>query len=442
MKLVRPTAFAAALLLIAAATLWPGTSEFTGPLRPDFWCLACGASGGADVTANIALFVPLGVMLGLMSASPFRVMMIGAAISASIELAQRYGFPPARVANATDILTNSLGALCGALLMHSRRYWLIPDKRHATMLALGSGAMISGFCLLTAWALGPLHTATTALPFRSSAYPFTPGYGWYHGFVTQVVVNADTFAHKGDGPVILRGSGGASRTIGVQLSGRDERAGFVPFVYLHEESLLQPALLLGQEKHDARLSVLLRGSRIRLPGPHILLPGAFSNSVQTLALPHTIETVVTPLQWSLASVHDGTRRHVDLRVTMGLGWTLFQTVVGNTPWVVALVSAIWMMVLWVPLGYWCCFGGDASGPTSVTTEFRIASRNLFVGLGVLALTLGFVPAWAGIAANSWVEWTCAFAGFGSGVFFASRVWRNHRRLYAGLPGHRHLSETQ
>jgi len=435
---MRFAALAAALLLISVATLTPGTSAFNGNMRPDFWCFACGATGGADVTVNIALFVPLGLSLALLGTPPARTLWVAAGVSIAIECAQRYGFPPARVANATDIATNTGGALVGALLVRYGRYWMLPSQSQARRLIAGSSMAVASLYTLTAWALSPLSVIGAPLLLQSSAYPFTPGYGWYHGFLSRVTVNEQVFLHAGDGPVILRGTAEGARTIRVELTGRDERAGFVPFLYMHGESLAPPALLLGQEQRDARLSLMLRGSRLRLPGPHAILPDAFAGPSKAL---HTIAATVGPTEWSLASEHADGRLQTRLRITLGLGWTVFQTVVRNEPAIVTFVSSAWMFVLWLPLGYWCAFGAIAHRATFALKEPGTVG-SLLAGVSVLALTLGWVPRWAGIAATSWVEWNCAVAGFASGIFFAWRVWRYQQRIDVPSLGLPRLTSSQ
>ena len=78
--------------------------------------------------ANIALFVPLGVLLpialarpasaatrGMESATLFGTVVLGATISVLIELAQQV--IPGRVSTPADVLANTLGTLLGVLLL-------------------------------------------------------------------------------------------------------------------------------------------------------------------------------------------------------------------------------------------------------------------------------------------------------------------------------------
>lgn len=70
-----------------------------------------------EFTANIALFVPVGLLLGL--AMPMRwtllTLLLGPALSAGIEWAQSQ-LLEARYAAVSDVIANSLGATVGVLL--------------------------------------------------------------------------------------------------------------------------------------------------------------------------------------------------------------------------------------------------------------------------------------------------------------------------------------
>jgi VanZ family protein len=67
--------------------------------------------------SNVLLFIPVGFLFGLMV--PFRwwpiALLLGPALSAGIELAQRY-FLDARVSTINDVIANSIGATIGVLI--------------------------------------------------------------------------------------------------------------------------------------------------------------------------------------------------------------------------------------------------------------------------------------------------------------------------------------
>ncbi|WP_408897795.1 VanZ family protein [Nocardioides sp. R1-1] len=68
-----------------------------------------------EVLANIALFVPAGLLLAVVLGRPLLAALVTVAVSAGIELAQ-HAFLPSRVPALADVAHNGLGGLLGALL--------------------------------------------------------------------------------------------------------------------------------------------------------------------------------------------------------------------------------------------------------------------------------------------------------------------------------------
>lgn len=70
-----------------------------------------------EFTANIAFFVPVGFLLGLLV--PFRAWwlppFLGAGLSAAVEMCQKL-FLPGRVASLQDVLANTAGAVIGTIV--------------------------------------------------------------------------------------------------------------------------------------------------------------------------------------------------------------------------------------------------------------------------------------------------------------------------------------
>ena len=186
MKWWRNILLAGSLLFIATATLTPGRSDGVAVTRPDFWCLACGTEGGADVTLNIALFIPFGVALALLRVSPPRAFVVGAILSMSIETAQRMGFPVGRVASVSDLLTNAYGTLMGAYIAWHYRQWLRPTPGAAAVFSVVGVIAVSTFLGFTGWALGRDVTQPVEfgqVGFVHSKGAFAVGFGWYQGQV-------------------------------------------------------------------------------------------------------------------------------------------------------------------------------------------------------------------------------------------------------------------
>jgi hypothetical protein len=128
-----------ALGLIAIATLVP-TGESTR--STGFLCLGCGTFGGPDVVVNIALFLPLGIVLGRAGRMPMFAVGAGLVVSGLIESAQF--FIPGRDPTLRDILMNGIGCGLGALLAWRLADWLAPGTRARTLLWLATiGALLA-----------------------------------------------------------------------------------------------------------------------------------------------------------------------------------------------------------------------------------------------------------------------------------------------------------
>jgi hypothetical protein len=401
-----------ALLFIAIATLTPGRAGPESGLRPSFTCLACGPEGGADVTLNIVLFLPLGIALALLGKSPLRAMLIGALISLCVECAQRAGFPPGRVANITDLLTNTSGTLIGATVTWYRHHLISPTPKLARALAVAGIVKITAFLALIAWSLGRDPQPDVPRPVEQSGLPHTPTYGWYQGRVSRVTMDGRTFSHSGDGPVLLFGFPQRETSGEIVLTGRDDRRTLVPMLYVHGLSLVTPELMVGQRGDDAEMRMRLRGWRLRLPGPRLVLRDAFADTGRDIS--QVLRFDASPREWRLTS-SSAPAMVASLPVSLSLGWTLFQTVVQVGDITGTIVTVTWMFVLWLPIGYWCMLAGRGGG-SGARNEWRWH----FLTCGVLAFvaTLALVPLKMDISPTLPWEWLVSAGGFATGVLFA------------------------
>ncbi|WP_456786649.1 VanZ family protein [Cellulomonas sp. P5_C5] len=112
------------LALVARITLWPepAPDETFDLVRAALDLLrSLGLPltySGLEFAANIAMFVPFGVLVGLLT-PPRRVWLVigaGAATSVAIELAQ-LAFLPERVSDPRDVVANTLGTAIGVGLL-------------------------------------------------------------------------------------------------------------------------------------------------------------------------------------------------------------------------------------------------------------------------------------------------------------------------------------
>src|SRR4051794_18116674 len=99
------------LLLVARLTLWPepAPDETFDVVRAVVgWLSDHGVPvtyAGVEAVSNVLMFVPFGVLVGLLVRRWWAVVLLGCATSAAIELAQ-LAFLPTRVATVQDVALN------------------------------------------------------------------------------------------------------------------------------------------------------------------------------------------------------------------------------------------------------------------------------------------------------------------------------------------------
>ena len=323
----------AALVLIALATLTPGSGQ-------GGWGL--GFPDPADLLLNIALFVPLGMAMRSWAgperarqASPLRVALLTAlGLSTAIELLQLTVIP-GRDASPWDVLANTTGAALGA--------WL-----PAAMLTVP---------LIPAWFLSGWLLAPTPPPTRI----------WW-----------GQWAHQFGGPVpfsgviraaALNGLPAPDQALGETITA-EMKAGYArpPMQYIvHLESPTSPSRVRVQVAGvadgvggevvgwwqigwDLELSWYARGTRLGLRSPSLRLPGLlFLDPDGEVAL----EARLQPTRVSLALADDQHGEEYDLVLGPWQGWRLFWPLEPPGPGWAWLVSVLWTGVcLGLPVALW------------------------------------------------------------------------------------------
>jgi hypothetical protein len=176
----------ASLASIAALTLRsnPALREFVAstPLT----CVVCGREGALDFTLNLIFFAPLGAGLYLAGLRPLAVIMLGAALSLTVETIQ-FLLLVGRDASLGDLLSNSLGTALGAAVAR-RAFSIMPVERSAArwrlVMAVGfgcAGLALGGWALLPstsggrAWHARTAFEAPDGVPFRGTITEFRVG---------------------------------------------------------------------------------------------------------------------------------------------------------------------------------------------------------------------------------------------------------------------------
>ncbi|MES2523911.1 MAG: VanZ family protein [Gemmatimonadota bacterium] len=349
-----PTVLAiGSLLLILFATLTPRGATLVA-LQPSHFCLWCGPSRATDAIANVVLFVPLGASLVLLGMTVRTAVAVCATLAFGIELTQSMGVPTGRIASASDFLTNSAGAAAGALLATWRHTIAFPRKRAAVALVSGWTIACSALLIATAWAVSapsPLPSAAAVLP-ATSALPFTPGFGWYAGEIAGTLVDDVEFPHRGTGPMIVQVPRKTRHIARVAIVGRDARGGLVPILYAHAPNEGAAHYIVAQRGRDALLRGESRAGTLGLAPLDLIVPDAFVERSMGLS-DTTLATARVSGRALELTVSRGAERWSGLLLrTPTVGWTLIQSLVGVSSRPAAALTALWLIMLTLPLGYW------------------------------------------------------------------------------------------
>jgi hypothetical protein len=391
--------------IIVFATLFSIGGAAPGETQAVRFCIVCSEHWLADAISNVLLFLPFGASLSAslsaslgtgrvwQGATAIRaIKQAGAAgllLSLLVESAQWMGWPPGRSPAVADLLTNTTGAVAGALLAASWPQVVQPVRSVATWCVLAWSIGAASVLALTACALGEstatLGDAPSATQVRASRYSYAPAFGWYDGTIESVQVAAQVFSRPtGTGPVVRALDPVPwSLSTSATLTRLDPAANIRAVLYLHAVRDSLPVLLIGQQRDTAWLIVTRRAGRHGLYMPRLALAGAWGD-LQRDARPVTVHAFASGERLRLEAFPSGAATpaaHAELRLTPALGWALLQPAVTvQSPWAL-LVLCGWLGLLAGPLGWWSAHASR----TAVTL-----GAVLVVGSAVLSPVLGAV----------------------------------------------------
>jgi hypothetical protein len=397
------------------------------------WCVLCGPAGAADFGANVLLFVPLGLGLGLSGVPWRRATLLAALMSGGIELAQLLVIP-GRYATLGDVLANTAGGAFGAAFATHRRRWLRPRPHRAATLGAGAGGAFVAVLAASAWML---TVPDEPLPWSPRAEPATPipTYGWFRGTVRRATVGDFATGSAGPGPLVVAAPSRRTVTASVEVQGWERPAPVpTPMLLVHRPggAPAAPWLLLARSGNVFTFEAGARGRRFRLRQPVISLraePGRGWPSggeapdrrawraQRRLALgkPYTLTAALSGDHVALEFAWDGTpMRRSGIRLAPTLGWTLLSPVPTVESPEAGLTTAAWLAALALPMGYclrWAVLGRRAR---------LVASAGL---LGTIGVGLVLAPLAWGFSIARWWEWVAAVGGAAAGVVLADLVRR-------------------
>lgn len=377
---------ALSLALILGSTLVPRPGS--DPLRFET-CLLCGEHGLADAFANLLLFVPLGLALGLRPCSTWTIGALAGFLSLALEMVQL--FVPGRTASPSDLLFNVLGALLGGQLGLRLEGWAVLAAKPASRICLAVGAACAGAVALTGALLEP--------SFPESRYyggwtPELGHLGLYRGEVLE--------AHVGDLPIppgglvedssAMRNRLEAGSTIHVRALAGPEVRELSPLVSLFDEQQRE-IVLIGPDRSDLLFRFRTRAAGLRLEHPGLLAPGVLAG----IAPGDELEISIGPAPRGHRIEISGSPDR-QLGFSVGNGWAFLVGSSWRPIWLHRVLDGAWLAGLLLPLGFWARWRWESLlGATLALAGLALVPR--FVGLVP-------VPLW---------EWVGALLGVASGV---------------------------
>ena len=344
----RTVARVASAAAVLAATLPPAGAA--DPARVDPLCLACGATGVAELLLNAALFLPLGLAVARLATGARGVgaaLAWGLVLSIGVEAGQLV--IPGRHPALGDLLANVAGAGIGGSLAVTSSRWLHAGDRAASALSSAWGALAASIFLGTALLLQP------ALPASDYWIQHAPDLGQFARFRGTVLsarsggvdLPAGRLAasdRRSLGSVLARGPHLAAR---VRLG--DPPAGLAPVLSVFD-GRQREILVLGQDGRDLVFRLRRRAADLGLRRPEIRASGLLAG----LSAGETVVLAVRPDPRRAAGglcLRAGPSRRCGLGHRAGSGWSLLVGPVA-APGTARALDAAWIALLLLPLGFW------------------------------------------------------------------------------------------
>jgi hypothetical protein len=402
-----------AFLVIAAVTLRPYDGN---PVQSVPWCLVCGDSGVADVVRNVVLFVPYGA--ALRATGMRRALLLVLATTVMIELMQ-YRVIAGREGTLSDVLTNLAGGAIGIAMVDRASSLLHPTRRLAASLAMLSGATALAIMGVTLSAFqlsvpsGRLEVQWA--PVRSPMVPF-------RGRVDSVQINGRP-THAGEIDDAERLVGTEPSHLRIDADVRVRGIADLTSAIVRVEASNGEALFLGARARDVLFTPATRATRWRLNPVRIVLADA-------LAVPGRIDGGPVHL-WAVAdrgvlgigAATADAERAWSVLISPALGWSLLSPFYYSMGRDYRWFSLLWMVALWMPLGYWGAW--TVTDSRAIAAGFRSAIPPLMTaGIGA-TLSLRILPAVMGFPTPTWTDWFGVAAGVTVG-WLAGGIVRERR----------------
>jgi VanZ family protein len=356
-----------ALLTLAVGAILVATLAPGDPDAPALACTTCAASLLANAVANVLLYLPLGVATALLGWGLGLALVLGAALSATIESLQLV--IPGRNSAPLDVLTNTVGTAVGYFVALRARWWLRPTSPASGWLALGSALAFLSVCALTILLLQPVATGSL---YHAQWTTRVPGLAVYEGRLLDATLD-DIALPQGriTEPARVRELLRDGATLTVVFVAGPPPSELAPVFGLSDSEYRQ-LITISADEEDLVFGYLSRAATLRLNQPETRLAGALRGIA-----PGDEVTVLADLRSPVRCLTVNAVRMCDRPSLLGSGWALVAAPDHFPPWTYRGMSLAWLAVLAFPFGLWV----------------RKDLPSVAGGLVILA-TLSVLPLWA------------------------------------------------
>lgn len=389
----------AAWVVIGVLTLTPTPASIEESASTPLTCLVCGQAGAVDVFWNLLLFVPLGFALRMAGLSLGWVVALSAFTTLAVETIQFLA--PGRDPSLSDLLTNTGGGAAGAILARAYPTLLRPPPSSLRYLLIGSAVVPVLALAGAAWLLQPSPPATL---WYGHYAPDMGSFEQFEGTVHGAWIG-DTILTYGPMPWLdtrrLRETGQMPR-LAARFTSGPRVHGLAPIALVTD--VHRKVLLLGQEGTNLVFEARIRGEDFRFRALGVAICGALP---ETIGVSLSARGEYDGKIVALAVESPSSRIVRNLRITPALGWALLSPVRRSIQSEAALVSAVFLMVLWSPLGFYT--GRRLRGRPALWRPVLSAVP----AMGAVLAT-GLVGLSSGLGIGGWPDWTGPIAGVGVG----------------------------
>ena len=381
---------AASTACILVATLYASGTDL-----PPGWSfdLSSGDSAVAELVQNLLLFIPLGACLTLSGVRRRWTVLIGAALSFSVEFAQQW--IPGRDPSTGDIISNTVSTALGMALVITAPRWLHTPPQRSARQALGTAIAAVLVWLITGLVLRPIYPPP---PYRDFWTPDYTYWGHYRGKVLSARLDgvplSQTAIDSGSDPGRKPGEPGSrpgadyllrsGQPLEVTVIAQNRPPGQAsPLVALHDHHTR--VLLLSVDGTDVTVNYHMKANELKLE--HLDL--RWRNALAQVAPKDTftVQTWRGERGTCFAVNHE---RRCGLGFTIGDGWKLIFYPEHFPVWLDSFINMLWIAGWTVGVSYW----GGRAGKTGLS----------YAAVLVVVVGLLVVPLVTGLKTTLMVEW--------------------------------------